>query len=75
MKVTLPWVTKSEDGITYSLYLLVVGGVLLDVLVLRNRALASMLFYYELVWTLLLSVTPVAMGALAAKQTFAIIIF
>ena len=74
MQVNESWITKSESGVTHSFYLLVVVGVILDVLVLCRRSLASMLFYYELVWTLLFSLTPVAMGALAAKQTFAMLI-
>ena len=60
--------------VKYSLYVLVVAGAFLDVLVWRKRSFASMLFYYELVWTLLLSMTPVAMGAQAAKQTFMLLV-
>ena len=60
--------------VKYSLYVLVFAGVLLDISVMFKRSLAGMLFYYELVWTLLLAMTPVAMGAQAAKQTFAVLI-
>ena len=68
------WIEKSESVIKYSLYVLVLAGVFLDILVMVKRSHANKLFYFELVWTLLLSMTPVAMGAQAAKQTFAFLI-
>lgn len=69
-----PWVEKSESAIKHTFYALVLAGAVLDVVVWRYRSLAGFLFYYEQVWTLLLSMTPVAIGAQAAKQTFALII-
>ena len=68
------WVEKCESFLSYSFYVYALAGALLDFVVWRYRPLAGMLFNYELVWTLLLAMTPVAIGGQAAKQTFALLI-